>query len=110
MLSLILECGSSTPGSNARFAFRMRASISEIGSVIFQRFKVIVESPTGLGHSGNQAIQRGFPEGQTGTAELAQITMAASAHRTAIHDAHRAGVLGQLGEAGVITLGFQFSP
>src|SRR5256885_2335904 len=101
MLSLILECGSSTPGSNARFAFRMRASISEIGSVIFQRFKVIVESPTGLGNPRNQPVQRGFAEGQTGAAEFPQITMAASAHGAAIHDAHRAGV---------ITLGFQFGP
>jgi hypothetical protein len=34
MFSLIFECGMSTPGSNAAWALRIRASMSEIGSVI----------------------------------------------------------------------------
>src|SRR5580765_2901507 len=80
MLSLIFECGNSTPGSKARFALRIRASISEMGSVIFQRIMLSVELPTGLGYARNQPIESGFAEGQTRAAELPQITVAAAAH------------------------------
>ena len=72
MLSFIRECGNSTAGSSARLALRMRVNMSEIGSLI-------IILPAGLGHAGNQAVQRGFAERQARTAELAQITVAAAA-------------------------------
>src|SRR5262245_20323638 len=65
--------------------------------------------PTGLGYTGNESVQGGFAESQTRTAELAQITMTASAHRAAVYNANGAGVLRQFGEGGIIALGFQFS-
>src|SRR5215472_19316142 len=79
MLSFILECGISTAGSNARCALRIRVNMSEIGSII--------KLPARLGHTGNQAIQRGFAERQTRATELAPISAAASAERAAVDHA-----------------------
>src|SRR5215469_4133035 len=76
MLSFIFECGISTAGSNARCALRIRVNMSEIGSII--------KLPARFGHTGDQAVQRGFAKRQTRTAELAPIAAAASAERTAV--------------------------
>src|SRR6266511_4049423 len=96
MLSFILECETSTSGTNARFALRMRVSMSEIGSVI--------SLPTGFGHAGNQTIQRHFAEGQARAAEFPDERVAATADSAAIHHAHRAGIARQLGEARIVAL------
>src|SRR5580692_1835960 len=101
MLSFIRECGTSTVGSSTRLALRMRVNMSEIVSVII--------SPAGFGHTRDEAVQRALAEGHAGTGELAQITVAAAAHRAAVDDARRAGIARQLREAGVIALGLQFS-
>src|SRR5213594_2315402 len=100
MLSFILECETSTSGTNARFALRMRVSMSEIGSVI--------SLPTGFGHAGNQTIQRHFAEGQTRAAEFPEEPVAAAADGTPIDDAHRAGIARQFRQRRVVTLRLQF--
>src|SRR5258708_19351512 len=96
MLSFILECETSTSGTNARFALRMRVSMSEIGSVI--------SLPTGFGHAGNQTIQRHFAEGQTRAAEFPEEPVAATADCAAIDHADRAGVARQFRQRRVATL------
>src|SRR3989454_11787157 len=101
MLSLILECATSTSGSNARLALRRRVSMSEIGSVI--------ALPTGFGYAGNQPGQRHFTERQPRAAELAEVTMPAAADLAAVHQAHRAGVFRQLRQPRVVAFSFQFS-
>src|SRR5260370_40676123 len=100
MLSFILECGISTVGNWTRLALRMRVSMSEMVSVI--------KLPTGLGHAGDQPVQRGLAEGQPRAVELAQIAMPAAAHRPAVHHAGGAGVAREFGQARVIALGLQF--
>src|SRR5258708_17312723 len=100
MLSFILECGISTAGNCTRLALRMRVSMSEMVSVI--------KLPTGLGHAGDQPVQRGLAESQPRAIELAQIAAAAAAHRAPIHHSGRAGVAREFGETGVIALGLQF--
>src|SRR6185369_8240179 len=100
MLSFILECGTTTVGSSARCALRMRVSMSEIGSVIVL--------PTGFGYTGNQAIEGGFAKRQTRTGKFAQITVASAAHGAAVDQTGRAGVARQFGQPGVIAFGFEF--
>src|SRR5437667_7688651 len=96
MLSFILECETSTSGTKARFALRMRVSMSEIGSVI--------SLPTGFGHAGNKTRQRHFAEGQARTAEFPDERVTATADRAAINHAHRAGIARQSGERRVVAL------
>src|SRR5579883_2098305 len=100
MLSLSLEWGILTWGSNAELALRIRVSMSEMGSFI--------ELPACLGDTRDKARQGGFAEGHARATELAQITVAAAAHRAAVDHPHRAGVARQLREAGVIFLRFEF--
>src|SRR5689334_23690734 len=94
MLSFILECGSSRDGSNARWALRIRVSMSEIGSVISIVFLVLVSRrlPTRLRHTRNQPGQRRLAKGQARAAELPQIRVPAAAHRAAIDHAGPARV------------------
>src|ERR1044071_5382700 len=101
MLSFILECGTSTAGSNARCALRIRVNMSEIGSII--------KLPACLRHTRNQSIQRGFAERQPRAAELAPITTTATAERAAVDHARGAGVTGQLRQTSVIAFRFQLS-
>src|SRR6266566_6325309 len=96
MLSFILECETSTSGTNARFALRIRVSMSEIGSVI--------SLPTGFGHAGNQTIQRHFAEGQAGAAEFPDERVPAAADGAAIDHADRAGIARQFGQRRVVAL------
>src|SRR5206468_9351384 len=102
MLAFILECETSTSGTNARFALRMRVSMSEIGSVI--------SLPTGLGHTGNQTIQRHFAEGQARAAEFPHERVAATTDGAAIHHAHRAGIARQFRQPRVVTLRLELGP
>src|ERR1041384_1912345 len=102
MLSFILEWGISTVGSNARWALRMRASMSEIGSFIIL--------PTGLGHTRNQPREGCFTKGHAGAAKLAQVAVPAPAHRAPVDHARRAGIAWQFGQPGVIPFGLQFRP
>src|SRR5579862_3037956 len=102
MLSFIRECGTSTVGSSTRLALRMRVNMSEIVSVI--------KSPAGFGHTRDEAVQRAFAKRHARAGKLAQIAVAAAAHRAAVDDARRAGVARELGKAGIITLGLQFRP
>src|SRR2546422_110449 len=102
MLSFILECGTTTTGSSARCAFRMRVSMSEIGSVIVL--------PTGFGYTGNQAIEGGFAKRQTGTGKFAQIPVAPAAHGATVDEPSWAGVARQLGQRGIIAFGFELRP
>src|SRR5258708_929325 len=102
MLSFILEWGISTFGNCTRLALRMRVNMSEIVSVI--------GLPARFGHTGNQPVQRRFAESHARTTELAQVTMAPSAHRAPVHHARRARVAGQLRQAGVVALGLQLRP
>src|SRR5437773_6869473 len=88
MLSFSLECGTSTTGSNARCALRIRANMSAIGSVI--------QLPTGFGDAWNEAIERGFAELEARAGKLAQIPMAPATDGAAVHDAAGAGVARQL--------------
>src|SRR5437868_1046630 len=99
MLSLVLECGTSTVGNNARLALRMRVNMSEIGSVISKSFLGL---PTGFRDARDQSVQRGFAEREARTIELAQVTMAAAAGGAAIHQTHWARVTRQFRQAGVI--------
>src|SRR5215469_2560944 len=100
MLSFILECGSSTLGSNARLALRIRVSMSEIGSFI-------IKLPAGFGHARDQPVEGAFAEGHARAAELAQVAVTASAHRAAVHHARWACVARQLGQPRVVALGLQ---
>src|ERR1051325_3343777 len=102
MLSFILECATSTSGTSARFALRMRASMSEIGSVI--------SSPTGFGHAGDQTGQRHFTERQARAAEFPDERVAPAADRAAVDHANRAGVARQFGQPRVVALGLQLGP
>src|SRR6185369_11083019 len=88
-----------TFGSKARFALRMRVNMSEIGSFML---------PACFGDARNEAVEGAFAEGEARAAELAQVTVAASAHGAAIDDADGAGVFGQLGKRSVVFFGFQF--
>src|SRR5438477_6293467 len=100
MLSFILEWGTSTAGNNARWALRIRVSISEMGSFI--------TLPTGLGYAWNEAVQGRFTKGQPRTGEFAQVTVTATGDGAAIDDAAGAGVARQLRERGVILPGLEF--
>src|SRR5439155_24519391 len=102
MLSFILECATSTSGTNARFALRRRVSMSEIGSVI--------TLPTGFGDARNQTGQGHLPECQARAPELAQIGVPPAADGTSDHEADRARVALQPGQGGVIALRLQFRP
>src|SRR5436190_14978898 len=97
MLSLSLEWLTSTSGSNARLALRRRVNMSATGSLIL---------PARFGYTWDQAIQRAFPESQTGAAKLAEIAATAPAHGTTIHQTGWAGVARQLLEGRVILLLF----
>src|SRR5881394_2149903 len=99
MLSFILECDTSTSGTNARLALRMRVSMSEIGSVI--------SLPAGFGHARNQTVQRHFAEGQARAAEFPDERVAAATDGAAINHAHGAGIARQFGQCRVIALGLQ---
>src|SRR2546430_7233412 len=99
MLSFILECETSTSGTNARLALWMRVSMSEIGSVI--------SLPTGFGHAGNQTIQRHFAEGQARASEFPEEPVAATADGAAIDHAHRAGIARQFRQRRVVALRLQ---
>src|SRR5207249_6293223 len=98
MLSFILECETSTSGTNARLALRMRVSMSEIGSVI--------SLPTGFGHAGNQTIQRHFAEGQARASEFPEEPVAATAAGAAIDHADRAGIAWQFRQRLAVALRF----
>src|SRR4030095_8748506 len=89
-------------GSNARFALRMRVSMSEIGSTI--------KLPARFRHSRDQSGQRGFTEREARAIELADIAMTPPAHRAAIHQARWTRVARQLGQPGVILLCLQLRP
>src|ERR1035438_1165813 len=102
MLSLILEWGISTAGSNARLELGIRASMSEIGSFI--------DLPTGFGHARNQPVEGGFAERHARAAELAEVAVAAAAHRAAVDHPGGAGVTRELGQPGVVAFGLQLSP
>src|SRR6185503_6953246 len=102
ILSFILECETSTSGTNARLALRMRVSMSEIGSVIIL--------PTGFGHAGNQTIQRHLAEGQARAAEFPDECVPSAADGAAIDHADRAGVARQFGQRRVIAFGLQLGP
>src|SRR4051794_18912622 len=102
MLSFILECGISTTGSCTRLALRMRVNMSEIVSVI--------NLPAGFRDAGNQTVHCALAKGHTGTIKFAKVTVTASAHRATIHHPGGTGVAWQLGQAGVIALGFQLRP
>src|SRR6185503_9961749 len=99
ILSFILECETSTSGTNARLALRMRVSMSEIGSVI--------SLPAGFGHARNQTVQRHLAEGQARAAEFPHKRVAAAADGAAIDHANRAGIARQFGQRRVIALGLQ---
>src|SRR5205823_14411526 len=99
MLSFILECETSTSGTNARFALRMRVSMSEIGSVI--------SLPTGFGHAGNQTRERHFAEGHARAAEFPEERAAAAADGAAIDHADRAGIARQFRQRRVVALRLQ---
>src|SRR6266850_4835596 len=75
--------------------------MSEIGSVI--------RLPTGFRDARDQPVQSCFAELEARAGELAQITMAPPADRTAIDYASRAGVAGQLRNRRIILLRLQFS-
>src|ERR1035437_6077563 len=94
------ECGSSTTGTNAAPALRMRVNMSEIGSI-----KIL---PAGFRHTGNQTVQCGFTEGHARHPELAEEPPAAAAHRAPVDQPGWAGVTRQLRQAGVVALGLQF--
>src|SRR5436190_18319875 len=100
MLSFIRECETSTSGTNARLALRMRVSMSEIGSLI--------SLPTGFGYSRNQTIQRHFAEGQARAAEFPDERVAPAADGAAIDHAGRAGIARQLCQRRVVALRLQF--
>src|SRR6266511_908551 len=100
MLSFTLEWASSTSGNNAWLAFRMRVSMSEIGSVI--------DLPTGLGDAGNEPGQCHFAESQPGAAELPDEAMPAATDLAAVHQPDRTGILRQSRQRRVIALGFEF--
>src|SRR5581483_5234312 len=102
MLSLSLEWGTLTRGSNALLALRMRVSMSEMGSFI--------GLPTGLGDAWDQPGQRGFAEGHSRAAELAQIAMAPAAHRATVHHSGRAGVARELRQPRIVLLRLEFRP
>src|SRR3954451_3275422 len=99
MLSFIFECGTSTWGSSAPWALRIRVSMSEIGSVI-------KKLPTGFCNTGDKPIQGRLAESETRTGKLAHIGVAPAAHGAEVHDADRARVLRQLRQAGVVLLCF----
>src|SRR6266498_3756389 len=86
-------------GSSARFALRMRVNRSEMGSFIIL--------PASLRDPRNQSVQGSLAKREAGAPELAQISVAAAAHRTAINHPDGAGIARQLREAGVIALRLQ---
>src|ERR1035441_10753751 len=100
MLSLILECGSSTGGSSARLALRIRVNKSEIGSFI--------RLPTGFGHARDQPVKSAFAESHARAAELAQIAMSAPAHRAPVDQSRRPRISRELGQTRIVALGLQF--
>src|SRR3954449_13269663 len=100
MLSFNLECGISTVGSKARWALRMRVSMSAIGSVI--------QLPTGFRYTGNEAGQGGFAKRQARTSELAQKAVTPATDAAAVDHASGTGVAGQLREPGIVLLRLQF--
>src|SRR5690348_12500680 len=111
MLSFILECGTSTAGSNARLALRIRVNISAIGSFISLNLNLTRNLlPTGLRYPRYQSIERRLAESDPRAAELAQVPTPASAHRAAVDHPRRAGVARQLGQARVIAFGLQLGP
>src|SRR5580693_2197079 len=102
MLSFIREWGISTVGFNTRLALRIRVNMSEIVSVIIL--------PTRFGYSRDKPIQGPLSERQARAAELAQVAVAASAHRAAVHQPGWARVARQLRQSAVIALGLHLRP
>src|SRR5215831_20797797 len=81
MPSFRREVGISALSCSALLALRMRASMSATGSVS-------IGSPTGLGHAGDDALVRQFPQADPAEAELAEDgtrTPAAVAARVVAH-------------------------
>src|SRR5437867_6598739 len=68
--SFMCECGISTRGCRERTAFRMRVSMSAIGSVMASSFPLGL--PAGLRDAGNHPLQRQVPEADPAHLELAQ--------------------------------------
>src|SRR5688572_4165308 len=99
MLSLSFEWFTSTSVSSALFALRNRVNMSATGSLIL---------PARFGYSRNQPVQCPLAESQTRAGKLADIRMAAAAHRAAVHQPGRTRVARQLLQRGVILLLFQF--
>src|SRR5437867_2939942 len=62
------------------------------------------QSPTRLRDAGNQPPERIFAERQARAAELAQVGVSAAGLGATVDHAHRAGVLGQLAQRGVVLL------
>src|SRR5213593_3137431 len=70
MASFMCECGMSTRGCRARTAFRMRVSMSAIGSVIVSSSPSGL--PAGLRDAGDHPLQRQVAETDPAQLELAQ--------------------------------------
>src|SRR5262245_9662596 len=68
--SFMLECGISARGCRARTAFRMRVSMSAIGSVMVSSYPPGL--PAGLRDAGDHPLQRQVPEADPTHLELAQ--------------------------------------
>src|SRR4051812_9261601 len=101
MLSLSFECGTSTAGSNARWALRIRVNMSEMGSVI--------GLPTGFCDTGNEPVEGCFTELETRAGKFAQIAVTTATDSAAVDHTSGTGVARQLREPGVILLRFEFS-
>src|SRR5688500_1334463 len=101
MLSRMFECDIVTSGSNAMLALRMRVSISAMGSLLML--------PARFRYAWDQAVERRFTEREARRVELAQVPAAPAAHFAAVHQAHRARILRELRQPGVILLRLQFS-
>src|SRR5688572_10374244 len=99
MLSRMFECGIATSGNNAWLALRMRVSMSAIGSLML---------PARFRYAWDQAVERRFTEREARRGELAKVPATAPAHFAAVHQAHRARVLRELRQPGVILLRLQF--
>src|ERR1700733_3907641 len=79
--SLSLECGISTRSWRARAPFRMRVSMSAIGSVI-------MGSPACLDHARDFAAEREHPKANPAELELAVIASWPPAHLAAVVMTH----------------------
>src|SRR5258706_3944631 len=67
----ILECGISTRACRARTAFRIRVSMSAIGSVIVSSSLLSSRLPARLGDAGDHPQERQAPEADPAHLELA---------------------------------------